>query len=448
MTSPSLKRRLVLAATGAVALMLLVFMVVFNVVLDSRLSGDAQGVVESRAQAGLAVVNVEPGNRIRVEETPHDNALDERVWIFEGKHAIDRAHAPASVQAAVTELAGSRTRATRDVGSQRLLVRPIVHRGTRLGAVVASVSLLPYRHSQDIVLIASVLLSLVTLVVLALVARALVGRALRPVAEMTNQAAEWSEHDLDRRFALGAPRDELTSLAATLDALLGRLSAALRHEKRFSAEVAHELRTPLAKLRAETELALARERSGVELREALEAVMGYTDRMTAVVNTLMAAAESEADPASGTVDAREAAAAAVAACKHEASTHGVALDTSMNGDEAIQVDADADLTVALLVPLISNAIRYGRSHVRVSVARDGEAVAFRVVDDGPGLSADELESVFEPGVRGSAANGAGGAGLGLTLARRLARVAGGDVVAEAADGGAGGGSFVARLPAS
>jgi signal transduction histidine kinase len=56
--------------------------------------------------------------------------------------------------------------------------------------------------------------------------------------------------------------------------------------------------------------------------------------------------------------------------------------------------------------------------------------------------------VFEPGVRGSAANGAGGAGLGLTLARRLARVAGGDVVAEAADGGAGGGSFVARLPAS
>jgi signal transduction histidine kinase len=284
--------------------------------------------------------------------------------------------------------------------------------------------------------------------VLALVARALVGRALRPVAEMTNQAAEWSEHDLDRRFALGAPRDELTSLAATLDALLGRLSAALRHEKRFSAEVAHELRTPLAKLRAETELALARERSGVELREALEAVMGYTDRMTAVVNTLMAAAESEADPASGTVDAREAAAAAVAACKHEASTHGVALDTSMNGDEAIQVDADADLTVALLVPLISNAIRYGRSHVRVSVARDGEAVAFRVVDDGPGLSADELESVFEPGVRGSAANGAGGAGLGLTLARRLARVAGGDVVAEAADGGAGGGSFVARLPAS
>jgi signal transduction histidine kinase len=114
-------------------------------------------------------------------------------------------------------------------------------------------------------------------------------------------------------------------------------------------------------------------------------------------------------------------------------------------DEPIEVDADPDLTVALLVPLISNAVRYGRSQVRVTIARDGESVAFCVIDDGPGLQADELESVFEPGVRGSAANGSPGSGLGLSLARRLARVAGGDVVAEAAPGG---GRFVVRLPAS
>jgi len=64
---------------------------------------------------------------------------------------------------------------------------------------------------------------------------------------------------------------------------------------------------------------------------------------------------------------------------------------------AIEVDADPDLTVALLVPLITNAIRYGRSNVRVSVSRDGEAVAFRITDDGPGIEADEVDSVFEPG---------------------------------------------------
>jgi signal transduction histidine kinase len=310
--------------------------------------------------------------------------------------------------------------------------------------VVATVSLLPYRHSRQIVLIASLVLSLITLVAVGFVAHALVGRALRPVGEMTAQAADWSEHDLDRRFAMGPPQDELTGLAHTLDGLLGRLSAALRHEKQLTAELAHELRTPLAQIRAETELALARERPVSELHEALEGVLRYTDRMTSVVNTLMAAAESQADPHVGTIDAREAAEAAIAACADSASEHGVAL-TPEAGGEPIEVDADPELTVALLVPLITNAIRYGRSNVRVAVSRDGEQVAFRISDDGPGLEPDELDSVFEPGVRGRAANGEPGAGLGLTLARRLARVAGGDVVVEDAVAG---GTFVARLPAS
>ena len=440
--SRSLKRGLVLAAIGAVALMLVVFTLVFNVLLASRLSADATSVVKSRAQAGLAVVGVGPGGRLSVDETPQDSALDERVWIFEGTNAIERAHAPAGVQAAVNRLVTVDGATKRDVGSQRLLARPIIRGGKRVGTVVATVSLLPYRHSKEIVLIASIALSLATLLALAFVARALVGRALRPVALMTAQASDWSEHDLDRRFALGPPRDELTGLAATLDALLARLGAALRHEKRFSAEVAHELRTPLSQLRAETELALARERSAGELREALEGVLRYTERMTAVVNTLMAAAEREADSRSGTVDARAAANAAVAGAADSAAARGIDLVSEIPSAR-IDVSADPDMTVQLLAPVISNAIRYGRSRVEVSVSRDGERVAFEVVDDGPGLADDELESVFEPGVRGRAANGASGAGLGLALARRLARAAGGDVVAEPSDEGA---RFVVRLP--
>ena len=443
MTRFGLKQRLVLAAVGAVALMLAAFTVVFNVVLDKRLSDDATNVVQSRVQAGLAVTNIE-GNRIKVEEPGSDNQLDERVWIYQGSRAVERARAPGPVQTAVKQLALAPKRTLKDVDNQRLLVRPVMHDGKRIGAVVATVSLLPYRHSRQIVLIASLVLSLITLIAVGFVAQALVGRALRPVAEMTSQAADWSEHDVDRRFAMGAPRDEITGLAATLDALLGRLSAALRHEKQLTAELAHELRTPLAQIRAETELALARERPASELHEALEGVLRYAERMTSVVNTLMAAAESQADPHAGTIDAREAVKAAIAACAESASEHGVSLvpDTSV---EPIEVDADSELTVSLLVPLITNAIRYGHSKVRVSVSRDGESVAFRISDDGPGLEPDELDSVFEPGVRGTAANGEPGAGLGLTLARRLARVAGGDVVAEDAVAG---GTFVARLPAS
>jgi signal transduction histidine kinase len=439
-----LKNRLVLAAVGAVALMLAAFTIVFNVVLDKRLSDDASNVARSRVQAGLAVTIVEEHGRVGVEEPMKGNALDERVWIYQGTKAVERAHAPPAVQSAVNRLAAVQKPTFEDIDNQRLLARPIYHNGSRVGAVVATVSLLPYRHSRQIVLIASLVLSLITLAAVGFVAHVLVGRALRPVAEMTAQASEWSEHDRDRRFALGPPRDEITGLAHTLDALLGRLSAALRHEKQLTAELAHELRTPLAQIRAETELALARERPASELHEALEGVLRYTDRMTSVVNTLMAAAESQADPHAGTVDAREAAEKAIAACAESASERGVAL-TPEPADEPIEVDADPELTVALLVPLITNAIRYSRSSVRVSVSRDGEQVAFRVSDDGPGLEPDELDAVFEPGVRGSAANGEPGAGLGLTLARRLARVAGGDVVAEDA---AAGGTFVARLPAS
>jgi signal transduction histidine kinase len=92
----------------------------------------------------------------------------------------------------------------------------------------------------------------------------LLGASLRPVVRMTRQAAAWSEQDLDHRFALGPPHDEPTELAATLDGLLDRLAASLRRERRFSAELLHELRTPLFHVLAETELALSRERHPTE----------------------------------------------------------------------------------------------------------------------------------------------------------------------------------------
>ena len=90
---------------------------------------------------------------------------------------------------------------------------------------------------------------------------------------MTRQAADWSEHDLDRRFALGPARDELTQLASTLDGLLERLAASLRHEQRLSAEISHELRTPLASIVAEAQYALRHGRQTDESRATLEHIL-------------------------------------------------------------------------------------------------------------------------------------------------------------------------------
>src|SRR5439155_26015788 len=128
-------------------------------------------------------------------------------------------------------------------------------------------------------LIWSLALAGVMLGVVGLAVFLLLRSALRPVARMTEQAASWSEHELDRRFELGQPHDELTQLGATLDGLLDRLAASLRRERRFSAEVSHELRTPLARLIAEAELALRRERSTVEYRAALEFILGSAQQV-------------------------------------------------------------------------------------------------------------------------------------------------------------------------
>ena len=97
-------------------------------------------------------------------------------------------------------------------------------------------------------------------------------------------------------------------------------------------------------------------------------------------------------------------------------------------------------------PVVENACLYGRSAVRVSVARSDGAVLFTVDDDGPGVDPAERETIFEPAVRGGAGrNGTAGAGLGLALARRLARAASGDVIAHSTRSG---GRFVIRLPAA
>jgi signal transduction histidine kinase len=262
---------------------------------------------------------------------------------------------------------------------------------------------------------------------------------------MTRQAARWSERDLDHRFALGPPHDELTELAATLDGLLDRLAASLRHERLFSAELSHELRTPLARILAETEVALRRERDPREYREALELINSSAGQLSRIVDALVTAARYEGGGERTTSDAAAVAEGAAAACVGLAEERQVALQVTLP-TQPLRVGVDADLAERILQPVIENACRYGSSSVRVGVERDRSTVLYAIEDDGPGVGHHEREQIFEPGVRGGAVTARGshaGAGLGLALARRLARSVDGDVLAEA---NASGGRFLVRLP--
>jgi signal transduction histidine kinase len=308
---------------------------------------------------------------------------------------------------------------------------------------VAAVSLAPYEQTRHTALVASALLALSAFVAVALAARWLISKALSPVARMTRQAGEWSEHNLERRFALGPPRDELTELAFTLDRLLDRLAASLRHEQRLSAELSHELRTPLASIAAEAQFALRHADLSEEGSQALRSIHECALRMGRTLETLIATAQAQLDPQRATSDARAGARAAIEAAQ-AVDDHDVAASLSV-APQDLRVAVEQDLVERILAPLLENARRHATDRVKVSVARGSQGVMFTVSDDGEGIDGSELEAIFEPGRRARGAVAvSSGAGLGLALARRLARSAGGDVRAEHSDAG---GRFTVQLPA-
>jgi two-component system, OmpR family, sensor kinase len=440
-----LRGRLLLAVVVAVVAGVAVLTGGFNLALRARLDSDANELLRARAGAQLATLSIANG-RLQRSEAPDDAAVDAQVWVFAGRRALERPRsaAPALARAALALSAGPRQ--TRDVAAPetRLLAVPVTSDGRRLGTLVVGTSLEPYEHSERVALIASLIVAGITIAGVALLARWLLGAALRPVARMTADAAAWSETDMDRRFGLGPPTDELTRLAATLDGLLDRLAGAMRREQRLSSELSHELRTPLARISTQAQLLAGADELPEGFRSEARAIVRAAAEMGEVIELLMTAARAEAQPARAAIDVTAAARAAIAAARQAGSDSHVELE--LHADAAVHAAAEPKLVERTLAPLIDNACRLARSRASLSVARRGGWAEIVVADDGAGIAPGSELAIFEPGYRGDSGNGGhGGAGLGLALARRLARSAGGEVVAQA---GAAGGRFVVRIPAA
>ena len=437
------RTRLLLAAVGAVAVALVVGVTAFNIFLGQRLSASATSLARAQAAAELSSLEVADGKLVSSTGLEESAAVGSPVWVFSGRTILERPRVPASLTAVAASLADGPERTTRFKESLRLYALPVTHDGRRIGTVVAGVSLAPYDETATIAFVGSLVLAVLLLAAVALLCHWILGKALLPVSRMTDDAADWSDHDLGRRFDRGEPYDELTRLAATLDALLERLSASLRHEQRFTAELSHELRTPLAKIAAESELALRRERTGDDYRASLVAVQRNAEQMTRTVEALVAAARQEAGLSRAPSDARDGVRSAVEAVRGETEVAGTAIELSLPASP-VKVAIESDLLERIVQPLLDNALRYCRSRVSVELSVNGTSALVTVADDGVGLESDETERIFEPGVRGSAAaDDPRGAGLGLALARRLARTAGGEITAEAGGVGA---RFRIKLP--
>jgi signal transduction histidine kinase len=435
-----LRDRVTLASALVLALGLAVLTLGVHLLLAHQLAQDVSDRLHERADAQRALVGLDRG-RVVVRDAAGDAALDEQAWVFAAGRVVRRPPAPGAVQRAADALANVSASTEVVLGERlRLHAEPVLagDGGARIATIVVGASLVPYEHTERIALLGTLVLDAFVLAAGVLLTRRAVGTALEPVAAMTRRAADWSEHDLDRRFDLGPPRDELTALSSTLDGLLARIAASLRHEQRFSAEMAHELRTPLSGVRGEAELALREAGLPADARGAFEQILRGTSRMERVIETLLTVARSDAEPTRGSSDAGAGAAHAVEALQPAAADAHVALAFTPH-PTPLRVSAEENTVAQALQPLLENAIRHADRVVTVSIAHEHGNVLLGVHDDGPGVDGIDAETLFEPG-----RSTAGGAGLGLPLARRLARACGGDVTTEAS---AAGGCFVLQLPA-
>ncbi len=444
-----LRTRLTLVVAVGATILISALTLGFNLALRSSLRGDADQVARERAESALETVAVGGNGEVRLIEAPAGQDAGAGVWVFaEGGRALERPGATPGVQRVADSLAGrDAVFADEKDSDTRLYARAVQDQsGAQVGTVVAAVSVEPYERIVREALIASLAFAAVMLVAIIVAARFVLGRALRPVAQMTHEATEWSEHDLDHRFAVGEPYDEITELAAAFDSMLERLSSSLRHEQRLSAEISHELRTPLSAILAETELALAGgDRSDAD-RAVLERISERATALRRILDALLAAARAEAGLLGGAARVGEAVERVAAEAPPPTAAR---IDFVASGELDATVDVDPTLLERMLAPVLENAFRYAETRVSVLARRDGSRIAIAVADDGPGVAADEAESIFEPGVRGTAASGAegdsrSGAGLGLALSRRLTRAAGGDLVL--VPGEKRGARFELRLP--
>ncbi len=271
-------------------------------------------------------------------------------------------------------------------------------------------------------------------------------RGLLPLTRMTAVVADIAAHDLDARVGPQPHADELGRLAATFDRMLDRLQAAFERERRFTADASHDLRAPLATLRAEVDLALRRERTGSEYRRAFAAVAEDAEQLDRLIDALLAAARSEAaDLVLQPLDLCAVARASVDAIATFARAKQVTIATDFpRGGE---IDGDRDLLGRAVLATLHNAVKYtpAMRSIHVSVAPEAEHIVLRVRDEGPGFSAQALTHAFDRFWRDDVARGRSGSGLGLAIANEIVRRCGGVIAIE--NCAAGGGEVRMEFPA-
>ena len=272
-----------------------------------------------------------------------------------------------------------------------------------------------------------------------LAAYGLAAAALRPVERMRQRAATISTDEISTRLPLPESRDEIRRLGDTLNEMLDRLEDGLNHERMFIANASHELRMPLAVLKAELEVSL-RERGGERaLRDAMGSAVEETDRIIKLAEDLLLLARAEdgtlpIDAHAVTVEELLVELGARFSPVFERAGRPLEVDVeSVPAGTAVR--ADPDRIEQAIANLIDNTLRYGDGPTTLGARVADGTVEIHVTDSGPGFGEQFLPHAFDRFSRGDPARRRGGVGLGLAIVRTIAQTHGGDAGARDIPGG-------------
>jgi heavy metal sensor kinase len=273
-------------------------------------------------------------------------------------------------------------------------------------------------------------------------------RALKPVDQIAHTAQEIEETDLSRRIDVST-RDELGRLAATLNAMIGRLEKAFQRQKQFTSDASHELRAPLAVIEAESTLALQKERPSNDYRRSLEIISQESRQMSSLIDKLLTLARADAGKEQWNfTELNLSKLITNLSTDIEVLCQEKGLSFQLGQPQNLVVKGDEARLRELLMNLLDNAIRYtpAPGTVSMSLRREGQMAVIAITDTGIGIPAEDIPSIFERFYRvdKSRSRAEGGSGLGLAICKHIAEAHGGKIEVESQVGA--GSTFSVWLP--
>jgi len=256
-------------------------------------------------------------------------------------------------------------------------------------------------------------------------------RAVSGIREIAGIAGSISGGALDKRVPLKGEGDEIDELAATFNQMLDRIQELVTEIREMADNIAHDLKSPLTRIRGSAEIALTTGKSVADYENMAASTIEECDNLLKMINTMLMISKTESGVEKPARERMELSGLIANVCElFETTVEDKELSLGCDMTEKLYIDGDPRLIQRLFANLMDNAVKYTPSGGEITVAaeKDGKGyVTVRVQDSGIGISPEELPRIFERFYRGDTSRSEAGAGLGLSLAKAIARAHGGDI---------------------